>query len=178
MRPTHEFGTPDRISRYHGKRYVTDLKTGSIEFGFGKIAAQLAMYARSRPYDVETGKRMEPHGADLEQGIVIHLPAGEATCTLYWIDLLAGWEIVQLCRRVREKRALKFDAVFSPVGGPNANTTPLPAATETATLAEQIHSAATPEAIRELWREHATTWTDELTQLAKTHINQLEGANA
>ncbi|MGZ0147171.1 hypothetical protein ACXJJ3_08875 [Kribbella sp. WER1] len=166
-------GTPDRISRYGGKRYVTDLKTGSLDYGFLKIAAQLAVYARSLPYDVETGKRLEPHGAELDRGVIVHLPAGSATCTLYWIDLLVGWDVVTLSRRVREKRALPQRALLSPIGGPNANTTPVPAANEIPTLAEQISSAVTPDDVRALWREHASQWTDELTQLARTHIEQL-----
>jgi hypothetical protein len=164
-------GTPDRISRYSdGKRYVTDLKTGSLDFGFLKIAAQLAVYARSTPYDVEAGKRMEPHGAELDKGLVIHLPAGSATCTLFWVDLLAGWEVVQLCKRVREKRALPSYALFTPL------ETEVPAARP---LADQITSATTPDAVRTLWRDHATEWTGELTQLAKAHISHLtEGATA
>ncbi|MFF1820369.1 hypothetical protein ACFVWG_23895 [Kribbella sp. NPDC058245] len=168
-------GTPDRISRYvDGKRYVTDLKTGSLDFGFLKIAAQLAVYARSLPYDVETGKRLEPHGAEVDKGIVIHLPAGSATCTLYWVDLLAGWEVVRLCKQVREKRSLPAKSVFSPIGGPNA--VPLPAAAPT--LPELVTAAKTPDDVRALWRAHATDWTDELTELARTRITQLEGATA
>jgi len=163
-------GTPDRISRYEGKTYVTDLKTGSLDFGFLKIAAQLAVYARSRPYNVETGERMEPHGADLERGIVIHLPAGSATCTLYWVDLLIGWEVVQLCRRVREKRSLPAHAVFSPVGGPAAVPNPAPAPVP---LAAQIFACASPDAVRALWRDNASAWTDDLTAFAKQHINAL-----
>lgn len=169
-------GTPDRISRYapDGKRYVTDLKTGSLDWGFLKIAAQLAVYARSRPYDVETGQRMEPHGAELDKGLVIHLPAGTAECHLYWVDLLVGWEVVQLCRRVREKRSLPASALFSPVGGPAA----VPNRAARPELSDLIAAAATPDDVRALWRAHASDWTDDLTQLAKEHINQLEGASA
>jgi len=164
-------GTPDRICRYSdGKRYVTDLKTGSLDFGYLKIAAQLAVYARSLPYDVESGKRMEPHGADLERGIVVHLPAGSATCNLYWVDLLTGWEVVRLCRQVREKRSLPASAVFSPVGGPVALTPITPPPTP---LAELLFACASPDAVRALWREHAADWTDELTEFAKRHITAL-----
>lgn len=185
-------GTPDRISRYSdGKRYVTDLKTGSLDFGFLKIAAQLAVYARSRPYDVDTGKRMEPHGAELDRGIVIHLPAGSATCTLYWVDLLAGWEVVRLCRGVREKRALPAHAIFSPIGGPAAVAKPCPTCTGSSRetvgmvcqtcgtdygpppLSEQIFACPSPDAVRKLWSANASAWTDDLTQLAKQHINAL-----
>ena len=161
-------GTPDRISRYSdGKRYVTDLKTGSIEFGFLKIAAQLAVYARSTPYDVEAGRRMDHHGAELDKGIIIHLPAGSATCTLYWVDLLAGWEVVRLAKSLREKRAWPSGSLYTPV------------VSEVPPLADRITTATSPDAVRALWRDHASEWTDELTQLAKTHISHLtEGANA
>jgi hypothetical protein len=155
-------GTPDRISRYEGKRYVTDLKTGSLDFGFLKIAAQLAVYSRSLPYDVETGKRLEPHGAELDKGIIVHLPAGTATCTLYWIDLKAGWDVVRLCKGVREKRALSSKAILTPV------TVPAPPS-----LAEQIFASPNPDGVRALWSANASAWTDELTQLAKQHITAL-----
>src|SRR4051812_961950 len=40
-------GTFDRLVRYNGQTYIADLKTGSVDFGMGKIAMQLAVYARS-----------------------------------------------------------------------------------------------------------------------------------
>lgn len=163
-------GTPDRIVRYSdGKRYVADLKTGKLDYGYMKIAAQLAVYARSRPYDAATGKRLDPHGAETDRGIVIHLPAGEGVCTLWWIDLLQGWEVVRLCRGVRDKRDVPKRAVLSKIGGPNG--VPLP--TREPSLAELIVASKTPDAVRELWRRHTSDWNDELTQLAKDHIAEL-----
>lgn len=108
-------GTPDRI----GDR-IRDLKTGSLEWGYVKIAAQLAMYARSKLYNLVTGERTE-HGADLLVGEVIHLPAvddpADAVCTVYEVDLTIGWAAVLTCRDIRAKRALKFKDVFYPRGG-------------------------------------------------------------
>jgi hypothetical protein len=107
-------GTPDRI----GDR-IRDLKTGSIEWDPVKIAAQLAMYARSKLYDIATGERTF-HGADTLVGEVIHLPAvdnpADAVCTVYEVDLTIGWAAVLTCRDIREKRALKFKDVFYPRG--------------------------------------------------------------
>jgi hypothetical protein len=107
-------GTPDRI----GDR-IRDLKTGSLEWGFVKIAAQLAMYSRSKLYDIATGERTF-HGADTLVGEVIHLPAvdnpADAVCTVYEVDLTIGWAAVLTCRDIREKRALKFKDVFYPRG--------------------------------------------------------------
>lgn len=101
-------GTPDRLVSYQGRLYIADVKTGSIEYGAGKFAMQLAVYARSIPYHPETGDREPyPYEVDGNRGILIHLPAGEATCTLYWLDLAAGWEAVQHAKYVREWRNRK-----------------------------------------------------------------------
>lgn len=94
-------GTPDRIADR-----VYDIKTGSIDFGLGKIAMQLALYAHSEVYDVNTGERT-PLDVDLERAVVIHLPAGTGTCRLVEVDIAAGWEAVQLATQVRAWRARK-----------------------------------------------------------------------
>lgn len=161
-------GTPDRVVRFEGKRYIADLKTGSIEYGGLKIAAQLAMYARSRPYNVDTDERMDPHGAELDRGIVIHLPAGTGVCTLYWVDLHAGWEAVRMSRDVRQQRSISFKQLYRPLvtGSPVVPAPPL-------TLADQIVLAVHPDQVRSLWREHASEWTDDLTELAKQHLAEL-----
>jgi hypothetical protein len=159
-------GTPDRVVKFQGKRYIADLKTGSIEYGYLKIAAQLAMYARSRPYDTETDERMEQHGADISRGIVIHLPAGTGTCQLYWIDLMAGWELVKLSRTLRQQRAMSFAQFLQPV-------TATPPADVPLTLADQIRLTVTPDQVRALWHDHASEWTDDLTELAKQHLAEL-----
>lgn len=169
-------GTPDRVVRYQGKRFIADLKTGSIDFGFVKIAAQLAVYARSSLYDVETGER-SVHGAELDKGIVIHLPAGTGTCTLYWIDLLTGWEAVKAARSVRDLRAMskgqvmtKFGDVVEPVSVIEHPTLdvdlPRP-------LAEQITTCTTREAVTAIWQANAAVWTEELTVIARQHIESL-----
>jgi PD-(D/E)XK nuclease superfamily len=97
-------GTPDRIVEYDGHRYIADVKTGSIEYGMGKIAMQLAVYSRSVLYDHTTGDRT-PLDVDLSNAIVVHLPAGEGQCQLHWINIAAGWEAVQLATQVRAWRS-------------------------------------------------------------------------
>jgi hypothetical protein len=108
-------GTPDRVVNFNGQRYIADIKTGDIKWGYLKMAAQLAVYARSKTYDVATGAR-GMHGADLQRGIIIHLPAGTGTCDLYWIDLVQGWECVKLCRQVRGMRSMKVGQIMMPFG--------------------------------------------------------------
>lgn len=171
-------GTPDRVVSYQGKRYIADVKTGSIDWGFLKIAAQLAVYSRSAMYDIASGERT-PHGCEVDRGIIIHLPAGTGACKLYWVDLTEGWDAVRVARRVREKRALKFPALVSDfidplpalsvqeeVALPGIARTPL-------TLEEQLRSCADPQGVRDLWALHRADWTPALTDLAKRHIASL-----
>lgn len=100
-------GTWDRIVEYDGKRFIADLKTGStIDYSINKIAMQLAVYSRSQVYDVATGQRT-PLDVYPNAGIVIHLPAGQASCQLHWVDLKAGWEGVALATQVRGWRRRK-----------------------------------------------------------------------
>jgi hypothetical protein len=182
-------GTPDRVVKFNGKRYIADLKTGSIEWSVLKIAAQLAMYARSNTYNIETGERGE-HGAELHRGIVIHLPVGEARCTLYWIDLVAGWEAVRVCSMIREQRTRTFRQLMSPVpvGPIDPATIPVEPVADgdtlfstpdddadalRRTLAWAIDKAETRSRIEGLWRAHASEWSDDLTALAKQRIAAL-----
>ena len=97
-------GTPDRVVEYDGQRYIADVKTGSIEYGAGAIAMQLAVYAHSRLYNLRTGERT-PLDVHQDRAVVIHLPAGTGTCTLHWVDITAGWEAVQHATWVRAWRA-------------------------------------------------------------------------
>lgn len=156
--PRKVAGTPDRVVRYRGKRYIADVKTGSIELGALKIAAQLAVYSRSRPYDVASDERMEPHGAETDKGIIIHLPAGTGVCQLWWIDLLAGWDAVMVAGSIREQRQRKFVHLARELVAPP----PAPS-----TLAEQIQVAATYDELTALWRINAAVWDADLTRLAQ-----------
>lgn len=135
-------GTPDRISHYEGPgptgrqvsgNYITDLKTGSVEWGSLKMAMQLAIYSRGEFYDhtlfpVDVNdkkawtawKKTEfpaelavtaytPQSIPVNQkwGIVMHLPAGSGQCTLFWMDLQIGWRLAKLALRIRAARATK-----------------------------------------------------------------------
>ncbi|OII68264.1 hypothetical protein [Streptomyces sp. CC77] len=111
---------------------IGDLKTGSVQYGGLKMASQLAVYSRGELYDhtafpVNAGdakelaawKRREVPadlaataysaipGVNRKWGVIIHLPAGEARCTLYWADLRVGWEAARLCLDIRRARATK-----------------------------------------------------------------------
>jgi hypothetical protein len=96
-------GTFDRIVEVDGTRVVADIKTGDVKWGIGKIAVQLAGYARSVGYDPADGSRT-PLDVDLERALVIHLPQGQAVCTLLWVDIVEGWRGVEYARQVRAWR--------------------------------------------------------------------------
>lgn len=99
-------GTFDRVVSLNGARYVADIKTGSIQWGLGKIAQQLAIYSRGAAYDPATGERT-PLGVDQRNALIVHLPAGTGTCELVWLDIATGWDLARLSAEVRKARKVK-----------------------------------------------------------------------
>ena len=174
-------GTPDRIVTLDGERYIADIKTGSIEWGALKIAMQLAVYARSATYDIATGAR-GVHGASTTKAIIIHLPAGEARCELHWVDLTAGWEGVQVAKRIREVRKLKFTDLTHRVGTerpvpPAPEPDPGPPEANAPVTAEVLEAwigrLSDPDLIRGLYADHNAIWTDRLTEVARARVTEL-----
>jgi hypothetical protein len=119
-------GTADRIVTAEGRvSRIADLKTGgSVDYGGLGWAAQLASYANGELYDVETDQRIWTPDLDLEVGYIIHLPAGQGRCTLYEIDLVAGYKAAQLANEIRAVRKASKTWI-SPlvVGAPPAAST-------------------------------------------------------
>lgn len=91
---------------------IADLKTGAdLSFSWHSIAAQLAIYSRAdaiyRQGAAEDGSldvRVPMPAVDQENGLIIWLPAGTATCSMFLVDLTAGWDAVQHSLWVREWR--------------------------------------------------------------------------
>lgn len=97
-------GTADRIVRWNGQRTILDLKTGStLDYSWGAIAQQLAVYAHGALYDPATGTRT-PLNVNLSVGLVAHLPAGQARCDLYTVRIDHGWEAAHISARARAFR--------------------------------------------------------------------------
>lgn len=154
-------GTWDRIYEIGGRRYIGDLKTGSIEFGLGKIAMQLAGYSRCLAYDPATGER-SALDVDQDQAIIVHLPAGMGKAFLYWVDIAAGWSAVQLAGQVRAWRARKdlaetFEYARVDQVPPTADTDPLLA---------RIDSCPDVHGLRLLWVENRGAWSQVHTDAA------------
>jgi hypothetical protein len=111
-------GTTDRIPYVPtiGKHRILDLKTGeSIELAALGYAVQLAVYAHSVLYDVATGQRT-PIDLDLSTALIVHLPAGKASFTLYEVDVAAGWEAALVCAEIDRWRKRKNLLVAVPIG--------------------------------------------------------------
>jgi hypothetical protein len=135
-------GTADRVGRINGTLVVADIKTGSIDYPH-KMAMQLAIYARSLPYDIATDTRgaAQP-GLNLHYGLVIHLPAGQRRCQLHRVDIAKGFDACLLAKKVWDWRGVK--GLLAPVD----ETTDL-----ASTFAELARAAASIEELRALWRD-------------------------
>ena len=85
------------------RRRVLDIKTGRVDLGAGKIAQQIEMYSGCAGYDLVTHER-EDLKLDRTKGILLHLPAGEASAHAYVVDLVAGRKGNKLSGDVRAWR--------------------------------------------------------------------------
>jgi hypothetical protein len=97
-------GTADRfLRRADGRLVCADLKTGKA-IGPNPLAyaVQLAAYATSQGYEIETGKRYDIGDVDHEVGLLIHVPAGRGECHLIEVDLTLGLEAAHLATVVKQ----------------------------------------------------------------------------
>lgn len=165
-------GTPDRVLEFNGKYYIGDIKTGSdITWGALKIAMQLAVYAHSTPYYPPGERQPYPFEIDKNEAIVIHLPAGEGRCELFFVDIAVGWEAVHVAGTVRNLRAYKN--WYTPIQQGPQDTPP---AAALATVDEQIAAASTVAELRAVWCKAiaAGAWTDANLAHAIERKAQLE----
>lgn len=103
-------GRLDRVVMYkrpgsaRAGKVVGDVKTGRVDYSAGKIAQQIRLYATGERYDLDTHERT-PLGVSKTLGLLIHLPAGKAECTIYEVDLTLGAKGVKLSGDVRAWRS-------------------------------------------------------------------------
>lgn len=89
-----------------GSRVVGDTKTGqTLEYAAGSYSTQLAAYADSVRYDVETNER-EPFDPPTysDWGIIMHVTVDPPRCDVYWVNLNVGREGLKLARYVKAWR--------------------------------------------------------------------------
>lgn len=124
-------GTADRlaVTLADGRRVVADLKTGAdLTYSWNSIAVQLAIYANGDamysqgedPDGLDDRREPMPTNLSREVGLVIHLPAGKATCQLYFVDLIAGFEALELSLKVKAWRARRNLATAHKIAGRTA----------------------------------------------------------
>lgn len=112
-------GRYDRLVWDDGIMRVADLKTGrDLEYGWTEIAIQLAIYANATFWwDEEAREYRDMPEVAKDRAIVMHLPVGQAKCTLYDVDIAAGWRAAQLCADVRAWRRQRGLATPRSVAG-------------------------------------------------------------
>lgn len=161
-------GTADRIGRRKGERpQVYDVKTGqsAIDYPHG-MAAQLALYSRCQPYDVETDTR-SPIEEELDQNraVIIWLPAGRGICELHEVDIGRGWGACLIAKQVWSWRSTKN------LIEPWRDHEPPP------TWRSLIKAAATKDELRLIWSQaHASgRLTPQLRGMLTQRAQQLSG---
>jgi hypothetical protein len=111
-------GTFDRIVTLpDGRRMVADIKTGQHEpkYPHGSTT-QIALYAHGTPYTPDQGRTqsLADLGVSQTEGLLIHLPAGQATCDLYILDLNVGWALATVAAKVRQFQKTKPLTPYTP----------------------------------------------------------------
>ncbi len=151
-----------------GAHIVGDLKTGStVVLSAGSFAIQLGSYANGQPYDHSVGARAElPGSLCRELAVVLHMPAGKGTCTLYWLNIHAGYHIgLPLTVQVREWRTKQKDLIAA---------SSLPAREALAlSLPEQINQCTSVEELTKIYMANKSMWTPGLTNLASARKSAL-----
>lgn len=105
-------GTADRqtVIMPNGMRLMADVKTGKdLSYSWAEIAMQLGIYANADAmleYD-EQGNPSWGGVPEVEKNValVMHVPVDQGKCTLWLVDIAAGWAAVELASEVREYRS-------------------------------------------------------------------------
>jgi hypothetical protein len=174
-------GTPDRVARIpgHDRPVIADLKTGNVDFGQGKMASQLALYAHSVFYTPDGTRTPLPADIDQELGIIIALDATTATCRLLRIDIGLGWAGALLSQQIWAWRAHKqFTEPWKPAQERPparlwAHQSKLDSDSNLALLAA-IGRASSVGELTELWESvRPSAWTEIHTRAAGLRKSQL-----
>lgn len=150
-------GTADRfVTLPDGRTVVADLKTGrSLDYAWGSIAIQLACYAHAtHTWDPGTATHAKAPAVDLEHALVIHLPAGEARCTLHLVDIAAGWAATKIAFQVRAFRRVRD---FASPYLPETATSSGPDRAEIVRRVQQIITAGHGPDLAALWPPNIPT---------------------
>lgn len=102
-------GRFDRIVGFGSRLMMGDVKTGTLaDYSWLPIAIQLALYSRAPTiYNPKTKSHEPMPDVDQDTGLVFHVPAGQARCDVYFVDLNFGWEAAEIALAVRRLRQRK-----------------------------------------------------------------------
>jgi hypothetical protein len=193
----------NRIVRLNaGDHLVGDVKSGrDLDYGWGEISIQMALYAHGAREglvarwdpDAEDGDGawvwedigIPPKSIRQDVGVVMHVPIGEKTCTLHWIDLTEGWKAVQLCDNVRDWRKAKglhtpFSIAEVPTDEPGSNPRVRAASWEErfASITSRPHATLLYREYLRAGGVHESPEATRLVGIAMEHLRQLEESSA
>jgi hypothetical protein len=126
-RSTRTLVTPDNRTVPIGSMIAADTKTGQVlEYAAGSYATQLAGYATSERYEVETDETI-PFDPPTYQdwGLIVHADSGGTEVAMYWVDLNAGLEGLKLSQQVKQWRQ-RGDLLALGAGPVMATSAPVP----------------------------------------------------
>lgn len=148
-----------------GTHVIGDLKTGkSVVLGAGSFSVQLGSYANGLPYNHQSGTRGTlPTPFSTDVAVVLHMPAGKGMCTLYWLDIKAGYEVgLPLVAQVRQWRQLQRNLIAPGTGAKQALS-----------VTAQIKQAKTVDELSKIYLRYRDQWTPGLNNLAASRKKEL-----
>jgi len=162
-------GKLDRIYWWdNGDQHVIgDVKTAkNIEYGWGDIAVQLALYAAATHYwdDEQDDWVQMPDTLSRDLAVVAHIPIGASRTDIYGVNIAAGLEAARLCQQVRAWRSRR-DLAW-PLVPP---TRPVVAASSLDPYATRLVKAGSRADMTAVWKDAvaAGAWTPELEALGR-----------
>ena len=157
---------------------IGDVKTGrTLDYGWLEIAVQLAVYGNADAiWDKESRAYHRMPEVCRHTAVVMHLPVGEAKCTLYDLDIAAGWRIAELCQQVRVARKTKGLAAARTSAVAVSAEVPAGVGVGAPSWESRVDAARTQEELSELWSSGVRlgAWTDALTQRGLRRLQQIK----
>lgn len=164
-----------------GWEIIGDLKTGrDLQYGWNEIAIQLAIYAMGVKscglWNLQTKTWDPPRPIRQDFAIVMHLPVGEKTCTLYKVRLEPARRAMELCRDVRSWRKLRNLAEPLMVADALTPSDPVAVRVVGPTWLERFEKASSRGELSSLFAEanKAGVWSAVLEQAGWNRLKVLE----
>lgn len=165
-------GTFDDL--YYG--YLHGLVVADKKTGRSKIhshAIQIAVYSRSKVYDIDTGERRPLQSLVEERyasrainqkwGYYVHIAKGEGRTSFNFLDLEIGWEAAKVAAAARDFQQTRSGIVFD-------GHEELARAARTELAWFSIENAGSLEELRAIAADYRDVWTDRMTGRGQARI--------